>query len=376
MLTQGPQRLGHRTTAPPCRLLRQHFHRPVHPDGENLLDIGQIGIDRAMLDIGPEPPDRRLDHRAIAGMHPHNARQAQQFHRPLQRQSLRRPALGQTGAWRLGRGLTRLALLHIGAKTPGPQADLGTVHLAQHPPVRRAALIAARNRPGKAALGIVAAPDERPARARRFQMQPPDATGRANPRVRPIGARRIQMRRHKFVNLLQHFTDPQISRLSHRRREIAPEPRQHILVLPLTRRNIVQLGLQIGGEIILDIAAEKVGQERRHQPPLVLGDQAVLVLADIFTVNNRRQHRSIGRGPPDAQLLHPLDQGGLAIARRSLGEMLLAGDGLLLGPLVCHDLRQTTLVILLVVAPLVIDLQEPVEQHDLAIGPQANLPIG
>ncbi len=75
--------------------------------------------------------------------------------------------------------------------------------------------------------------------------------------------------------------------------------------------------------------AEIVAEERRHQPPLVFGDQAVLVLADIVTILNRCQDRGIGRRAADAQFFHALDQGRFGIARRWLREMLLRRDAAL-----------------------------------------------
>ena len=183
------------------------------------------------------------------------------------------------------------------------------------------------------------------------------------------------MRRQKVVDLGQNLGNPQVRRLCNRRRKIAPEPRQNLFVIPLPGRDIIQLRLKVGGKVILDIAPEKVGQKRRDQPALILGDQPVLVFADIFAVLDRGQNRGIGGRSPDPQLLHPLDQRGFGIARRWLGKMLLRRDFLLVRLLALHDLRQTPLVVLFVVAALVIDLQKAVKQHDLPIRAQADLPI-
>ena len=225
------------------------------------------------------------------------------------------------------------------------------------------------------------------------------------------------MRAEEIINLIQHFTDAQIRCLGNRCREVPPEPRQHFLIIPLARRDVIQLRLKICGEIILDIAAEKIGQKRGHQAPLILGEQPVLILADIFAIHNRGQHRCIGRGPPDPQLLHPLHQSCLGIARRRLG-VALAGKnrairadhrrrhatqsgfrlnqikviltrrvGLLFecglkttllrgGGLALHNLRQTAFVFILVVTAFFIDLQKPIKQNHLTIGAQAHLTIG
>ena len=66
----------------------------------------------------------------------------------------------------------------------------------------------------------------------------------------------------------------------------------------------VQLFLERGGEIVFHVALEEVEQEDRDDPALVLGDQAVLLLADVFAVLNRGDNAGIGRGPADAELFH------------------------------------------------------------------------
>ena len=182
MVTQFYQRTSHRPAAPPRRLLRQNLDRAVHPDGKDLLDIGNVGIDRPVLDIRPEPPDRRLHDYPIRRVQPHHARQAQQLHRPLQRQTLGRPALRQAGAWRLRGRFGRLALLHIRPEPARAQRDVQASLLPQNPAIDAAFFIAG-NRPGKPTLRIIAATDERPTGAGRFQMQTPGAADLTDARV-------------------------------------------------------------------------------------------------------------------------------------------------------------------------------------------------
>ena len=180
----------------------------------------------------------------------------------------------------------------------------------------------------------------------------------------------------KFINLVKHLTNPQISGFGNRRVEVAPEPAENFGIGPAARRYVIQFGLKIGSEIILDIAPEIVGQERGDQPPFILRDQPVLVFADIFAVLNRGDHRGIGRRPPDPQFFHPLDQSRFGITRRGLGEVLLRRHRALFCGLSLHDLRQAALVAILVIAALVVDFQEAIKQHDLPIGAQADLTIG
>jgi hypothetical protein len=111
-----------------------------------------------------------------------------------------------------------------------------------------------------------------------------------------------------------------------RRGEVAPEPREHVLPVPLAGRDVVELLLEVGGEVVAHVLAEIVRQERGHEPPLVLGDQPALVLADILPLLDRGDDRGIGRRPPDPEFLHPLDERGLGVARRRLGEVLLGRD--------------------------------------------------
>jgi hypothetical protein len=76
-------------------------------------------------------------------------------------------------------------------------------------------------------------------------MQTARTTGWARPRIRAIGAQRIKVWRQKLINLFKHLTDSQIGGFGNSSREVAPEPGQNILVVPLSRRNIIQFRLKI-----------------------------------------------------------------------------------------------------------------------------------
>ena len=180
-----------------------------------------------------------------------------------------------------------------------------------------------------------------------------------------------------LVDGREDLADAQLRRLADRGREIAPEPREHVAIAPRAGRDVVELALEVGGEVVFDIAAEVVGEERRHQPPLVLGDEAVLLLADIVALNQRREDRGIGRGAPDPEFLHPLDEGCLGIAGRGFGEVLLGRHGAPLDALARRHLRQARgVLVALVVAPFLVELEEAVKQHDLPRGAQAHLAVG
>ena len=379
MGAQHLQRPGRGGCATPAgKLLGQNLDRAVHADGEDLFDIGDIGIGRAMLDVGAKAADPGLDQNAIGRMRPDGARQVQQLQRALQRHAFGRPALGQAGARRFRRGLGRLAALDIGAEAARAQGDRQAIGVfAQHLAVNRhgRAFVAAADGAGIAAVGIIAASDEGPARPRGLQMQPPRPADRTRARIGPVRAGRIKMRAKEFVDLVQHLADAQIGGFGNRGGKVAPEAGQHFLVVAFPGRDVVKLRFQIGGEVEIDIAAEVVGQKGGDEPPLVFGDQAVLVLADIFAVLDRGDDAGIGRGAADAQFFHALDQRRLGIARRRLGEMLLGRDAPLFGRLTGHDLRQTAFIVALVITALVIDGQKAVEQHDLARGAQPHLPV-
>ncbi len=135
------------------------------------------------------------------------------------------------------------------------------------------------------------------------------------------------MGREDLVDLLQHFGDPQLGCFRDRRREILPEAAENVDVIGVTCRHVIQLALQIRGELIAHIAAEIVREESSDQAALILGEQAVLFFADVFAVLNGRHDRGIGRRPADPQLFHAFDQRRLGIAGRGLGVVLQGQNG-------------------------------------------------
>ncbi len=332
-----------------------------------------------MLHIRPEAADPGLDQIAGFGMRADGARQGQQIKRAFQRQAVGRPALGQAGPVGLGIFRRRLAPLDIRPEAAGADRDrVAVLILTQNLAIsrQRARILGNRDRAGIAAFGIIAAADEGPAGPRRLQMQPAGAAGWADARITAVRPGRVQMGRQKIVDLFQHFRDAQLGRFGHRSGKVAPEAPQHIQIGAVAGRNVIQFRLKIGGEVIFDIAVEEVRQKGRDQPPLVFGDQAVLFLADIFAVLDRGDDRGVGGRAADAQLFHPLDQRGLGVAGGRLGEMLAGRHAALVYRLSLHQLRQAAFVFVLIVAALVIDLEETVEQHDLPRRAQGDLTVG
>ena len=152
---------------------------------------------------------------------------------------------------------------------------------------------------------------------------PQEGQARGSPPLAGLGE---DMRPEQIVQSVEHLGDPQIADIVHRGDELAPEIAQHVLPFELARRDVVELLLEIGGEVVLDIAAEEALEKGRDQPSLVFGIEPLLVEADIFAVAEHVQRRGIGGGAADAELLHLLDQGRFAIAGRRLGEVLLRLD--------------------------------------------------
>ena len=97
-----------------------------------------------------------------------------------------------------------------------------------------------------------------------------------------------------LVDLFEHLGDAQIGGFGNRGREIAPELAQHFFIVGFAGADLIKLIFQIGCKIIADIFAEIIGEESCHQPPLVLRDQAVLVLFDITAILNGGHDRGIG----------------------------------------------------------------------------------
>src|SRR3546814_12285369 len=69
---------------------------------------------------------------------------------------------------------------------------------------------------------------------------------------------------------------PNTPRFRCARLEIAPEAVEHRLPLRAAARHVVEFLLELGGEVITDIAGEESFEEGGQEPPALLGDEAVL----------------------------------------------------------------------------------------------------
>ena len=156
---------------------------------------------------------------------------------------------------------------------------------------------------GVAALGIVRAADEG-AELAELQRQPAVAAGRALARIAALGAGREDVRAEQFVQRLEHLGDTEVVGLGDIGRELPPELAQHLLPGDVAVRDLVELLLEVGGEVVFDVALEEALEEGGHQPSLVLRDELLLLEPDIAAVAEHRERRGIGGGAADAEFLH------------------------------------------------------------------------
>ena len=91
---------------------------------------------------------------------------------------------------------------------------------------------------------------------------------------------------------------------------------------PLAAGDLVELLLHPRGERDVDVVAEVLDQQVRHDLGDRLGMEPPLLDPDVAAIDDRRDRRRVGRRPADPVLLERLDQGRLGEARRRLGEML------------------------------------------------------
>ena len=108
----------------------------------------------------------------------------------------------------------------------------------------------------------------------------------------------------------------------HPRRERFPElPHQRDPLL-LAPGNGIEFIFQPGGEIIIDITVEMLGQEPVYDSPHVSGNKALLDHLHVFAGAQGGNDGGISRRPADTVFLQGLDQGRLGITRRRFGKML------------------------------------------------------
>ncbi len=105
-----------------------------------------------------------------------------------------------------------------------------------------------------------------------------------------------------------------------------PELAQHRPPLLLAAGDGVEILLQLGGEVVVDVAGEVVDQQVVDHPADVLGEEGALLQAHVLAGHQGVHDRGVGGGAADAVLLQGLDQARLGEARRRLGEVLLGEE--------------------------------------------------
>ncbi len=182
------------------------------------------------------------------------------------------------------------------------------------------------------------------------------------------------MRPQKLVQAVEHLPCAQVLDVADGAGEIVPEVAQQRLPVDLAVRHLVELLLEIGGEIVADIFGEERLEEGGHDPAFVLGIEPLLLQPNVVAILEHRDGRGVGRGTADAKLLHPLDQRRLGVAGRRLGEVLARVDPLLGELLVlAHRREAARLLVLLVVPAFLVEGEEARKAHDLAGGAEFEL---
>ena len=86
--------------------------------------------------------------------------------------------------------------------------------------------------------------------------------------------------------------------------------------------DVVELILHVGRELEVEDLGEMLDQQVGHHHAQVGGEEPPFLLLDVEPVLDRLDDRRVGAGPADVLLLQGLDQGGLAVPGRRLGEVL------------------------------------------------------
>src|SRR6516164_11476221 len=142
--------------------------------------------------------------------------------------------------------------------------------------------------------------------------------------------------------------------------------------LLLAARDGIELILHGGREAVLHVAVEMMREETVDDLADVGRHEAPVVHLDVFAVLQRRDDRGVSRGAADAVLLQRLDEGGLAVTRRRLGEVLRGGELRQAHAVAFLQRRQHVVGVigLGVVAPFLIDRDVPGFHERRAVGAQ------
>ena len=309
-----------------------------------------------MPDERAEAADAGGDRLAGLRMLANLARQREEFHGEIQL---------HVGGRGILRNACALRLFAFGVIVGLAELDVGSEAARLHRDIEAALRILAKNAvaaciaiggegTGVAALGVVGAADER-AELACLEVQLSGAAGRALARIAAVLARRIDVRPEHIVEHVEHFGNANILDVIDHADEVVPEILQDLLPRHFVVRDAIELLLEIGGEVVFDIAREEVFQKRDDDATLVFAVEPLLFQFDVTAILEHLQDRGVGGGSADAEFLHALDQRRFREARRRLGEMLGDAEVLALQRFAfAHGGKATAVVVFLIVAAFLV----------------------
>ena len=333
------------------RFLRQEVDGPVEPDGKDFLDVGEVGVLAVMQDERTIAAETGADCLARFRVEADFAGEGEELLGLFEGQRFWRPAFGEGRPFRL----VTITKLHIWAEAAGLQehVEAGLVVGAQNAvagqSLRRAAGGGIRELHRVAALGVVRAADES-AELAELQRQLASTAIGAAARIAAIGLGREDMVGQHDVEGVENLRDAQVLDLVGLLGEVGPELAQNVLPAQLAGRDLIELLLEKGGEVIFDELGEEALEEGGDDATAVLGDQRPFFEANVVPVLQYRDGRRIGRRAADAELFHLLDEAGFAVARRRLGEMLFDQRFVKLGGVADGERRQFLAVLVVFIA--------------------------
>ena len=151
------------------------------------------------------------------------------------------------------------------------------------------------------------------------------------------------------VGLVQRFL-----LVVHQRLERRPEPLHQRDPVLLATAHRIQLVLELGGEVVIDVLREVARQELRHRAAHVARAEAAALELDVLAEQQRLDDRRVRRRPADAVFLQRLDQRGFSEARRRLGEVLFGKDAVERNPVARLHQRQLAALVVILGALLVL----------------------
>src|SRR5262249_14954424 len=116
------------------------------------------------------------------------------------------------------------------------------------------------------------------------QRQAAVAARRTDARIAPAFFLREEMRREIVIERVDDLRDLKVLGVADGFRKRLPEIAEQRFPVELAVRYFVELLLEVGGKIILDIAAEEVLQKGDDQPAAILGNEAPLLELHIIAI--------------------------------------------------------------------------------------------